>query len=160
MSSPDILPPPPHDMQFACLSHIRDSYMFSIFFVSPGHHRTIQNLIPGWMTIVKLLKQVKNWQSPSRESWSNCLINSREDDKGQTNYYSGRQKDNSKTICGRVGYHAKKFISDFTKDADNPPLAIRDTWSATQSVLHSATPKQQLTATATSLVASHKPCFV
>ena len=78
-------------------SHIRDSYAFSDFFVSPGHHRTIQNLIPGWTTIVKLLKQVKNWQSPSWDPWSNCLINSQEDDKGQT-YYSGRQEDNSKTI--------------------------------------------------------------
>ena len=78
--------------------------VFSLFFVSPGHHRTIQYLIPGCMTIVKLLKQVKNWQSPSRDPWSNCLINSREDDKGQSYYYSGRQKDNSKTICGRVGY--------------------------------------------------------
>ena len=77
---------------------------FSIFFLSPGHLRTIQNLIPGWTTIVKLLKQVKNWQSPSRDPWSNCLINSREDDKGQSYYYSGRQKDNSKTICRRAGY--------------------------------------------------------
>ena len=77
---------------------------FSIFFVSPGHLRTIQNLIPGWTTIVKLLKQVKNWQSPSRDPWSNCLINSREDDKGQSYYYSGRQKDNSKTICRCGGY--------------------------------------------------------
>ena len=49
----------------------------------------------------------------------------------------------------RPGYHAKKFISNFMKDADNPPLAIRDTWSAVQSVLHSAISKQQLTATAT-----------
>ena len=58
--------------------------LFSLFFVSPGHLRTIQNLIPGWTTIVKLLKQVKNWQSPSGDLWSNCLINSREDDKGQS----------------------------------------------------------------------------
>ena len=50
---------------------------------------------------------------------------------------------------GRPGYHAKKFISNLTKDADNSPLAIRDTWSAIQSILHSATSKQQLTATAT-----------
>ena len=35
--------------------------------------------------------------------WSNCLNNSREDDKGQTNYYSVRRKDNSKTSCGRPG---------------------------------------------------------
>ena len=78
--------------------------MKKYFFVSPGHLRTIQNLIPGWTTIVKLLKQLKNWQCPSRDPWSNCLINSREDDKGQSYYYSGRQKDNSKTICGRAGY--------------------------------------------------------
>ena len=77
--------------------------VFSLFFVSPGHLGTIQNLIPGWTTVVKLLKQVKNWQSPSRDPWSNCLINSREDDKGQTKYYSGKQKDNSKTICRNVG---------------------------------------------------------
>ena len=70
----------------------------------PQNPRTIQYLIPGWTTIVKLLKQVKNWQSPSRDPWSNCLINSREDDKGQSYYYSGRQKDNSKTICGHLGY--------------------------------------------------------
>ena len=81
---------------------------FSIFLVSPGHLGTIQNLIPGWTTIVKLLKQVKHWQSPSRGPWSNCLINSREDDKGQSYYYSGRQKDISKTICGRVGYTRKR----------------------------------------------------
>ena len=31
---------------------------------------------------------------------------------------------------GRRGHHAKKFISNLMKDADNPPLAIRDTWSA------------------------------
>ena len=73
---------------------------FFIFCVSPGHLETIQNLIPGWTTNV----EVKNWQSPSRDPWSNCLINSREDDKGQTKYYSGRQKDNSKTICGHPGY--------------------------------------------------------
>ena len=78
--------------------------VFSILCVSPGHLETIQNLIPGWTTNVELLKQVKNWQSPSRDPWSNCLINSREDDKGQTKYYSGRQKDNSKTICGPPGY--------------------------------------------------------
>ena len=47
---------------------------------------------------------------------------------------------------GRPGYHAKKFISTLMKDADNPSLAIRDTWSAVQSVLHSAISKQQLTA--------------
>ena len=60
----------------------------------PGNPNTIQYLIPGRTTNVELLKQVKNWQSPSRDPWSNCLINSRETTKGQTNYYSGRQKDN------------------------------------------------------------------
>ena len=35
------------------------------------------------------------------------------------------------------------------KDAYNPLLDIRDTWSAIQSILHSAILKQQLTATAT-----------
>ena len=83
---------------------IEKMLFLKICFVSPEHLGTIQNLIPGWTTFVKLLKQVKNWQSPSRDLWSNCLTNSREDDKGQTKYSSGRQKDNSKTICGRGGY--------------------------------------------------------
>ena len=107
MNAVRTFPPPPHDMQFACRSPSFlmsvTPLLFSICFVSPGHHRTIQNLIPGWTTIVQLLKQVKNWQSPSWDPWSNCLINSREDDKGQSYYYSGRQKDNSKTICGPLG---------------------------------------------------------
>ena len=50
---------------------------------------------------------------------------------------------------GRPGPHARKFISYLMRDADNPPLAIRDTWSAIQSVLHSAISKQQLTAAVT-----------
>ena len=34
---------------------------------------------------------------------------------------------------GRPGHHDKKFISNFMKDADHPPLAMkRDTWSAIQ----------------------------
>ena len=81
----------------------KNKNVFSIFLVSPGHLGTIQNLIPGCMTIVKLIKRVKNWQSPSLDPWSNCLINSRETTKGQINYYSGRQKDISKTICRRAG---------------------------------------------------------
>ena len=94
-----------------CQYHLRPSkktknVFFYIFCVSPRHLETIHNLIPGWTTNVELLKQVKNWQSPSRDPWSNCLINSREDDKGQTKYYSGRQKDNSKTICGPPGYES------------------------------------------------------
>ena len=50
---------------------------------------------------------------------------------------------------GRPGPHAKKFIGYLMRDADNPPLAIRDTWSTIQSVLHSAISKQQLTAAVT-----------
>ena len=50
---------------------------------------------------------------------------------------------------GRPGPHARKFISYLMRDADNPPPAIRDTWSAIQSVLHSAISKQQLTAAVT-----------
>ena len=50
---------------------------------------------------------------------------------------------------GRPGPHARKFISYLMRDAENPPLAIRDTWSAIQSVLHSAISKQQLTAVVT-----------
>ena len=50
---------------------------------------------------------------------------------------------------GGPGHHAKKFISNLMKDAGNPPLAIRDTWPAIQSVLHSAISNQQLTAAVT-----------
>ena len=39
---------------------------------------------------------------------------------------------------GLPGPHVRKFISYLVRDADNPRLAIRDTWSAIQSVLHSA----------------------
>ena len=88
--------------------------------------KTIQYLISGRTTNVESLKQVKNWQSPSRDPWSNWLINSRETTKGQTNYYSGRQKDNSKTICGSAGYH---FFSDTRPRNDQRPalLACRET---------------------------------
>ena len=50
---------------------------------------------------------------------------------------------------GRPGPHARKFINYFLRDADNPPIAVRDTWSTIQSVLHSAISKQQLTAAVT-----------
>ena len=50
---------------------------------------------------------------------------------------------------GRPGPHSRKFISYLLRDADNPPLAVRDTWSIIQSVLHSAISKQQLTAAVT-----------
>ena len=50
---------------------------------------------------------------------------------------------------GRPGPHAKKFISYLLRDADNPPLAIRDIWSTIQSMLHSAISKKQLTAAVT-----------
>ena len=36
---------------------------------SPGNPNTIQYLIPGRTTNVELLKQVENWQSPSRDPW-------------------------------------------------------------------------------------------
>ena len=67
--------------------------------------RTIQFLILGRATNVELLKQVQKLKSPTRDPWSNCRINSRENDNGQTYYYSGRQKNNSKTICGPLGYN-------------------------------------------------------
>ena len=50
---------------------------------------------------------------------------------------------------GWPGPHARKVISYLLRDADNPPIAVRDTWSAIQSVLHSAISKQQLTAAVT-----------
>ena len=50
---------------------------------------------------------------------------------------------------GRPRPHARKFSSNLLRDADNPPLAIRDTLSAIQSVLHSAFSRQQLTAAVT-----------
>ena len=49
----------------------------------------------------------------------------------------------------RPGPHARKFISYLWRDADNPPIAVRDTWSTIQSVLHRAISKQQLTAAVT-----------
>ena len=77
------------------------------------------------MTIVQLLKQVENWQSPSRDPWSNCIINSREDDKGQSYNYSGQQKDNSKTICGQAGYvrnYLHKQVTVSRKGAEVIPM--------------------------------------
>ena len=50
---------------------------------------------------------------------------------------------------GRPGPHARKFIIYLLRDADNPPIAVRDTWSTIQSVLHSDISKQQLTAAVT-----------
>ena len=50
---------------------------------------------------------------------------------------------------GRPGPHARKFINYLLRDADNAPIAVRDTWSTIQSVLHSAVSKQQLTAAVT-----------
>ena len=50
---------------------------------------------------------------------------------------------------GRPRPHARKFINYFLRDADNPPIAVRDTSSTIQSVLHSAISKQQLTAAVT-----------
>ena len=47
---------------------------FSLFFVQPGNPNTIQQLIPGRTTNVEFLKQVKNWQSPSRDPWSICKL--------------------------------------------------------------------------------------
>ena len=52
------------------------------------------------------------------------------------------------TTC-RPGPHARKFINYLLRDADNPPITVRDTWSTIQSVLHSAISKQQLTAAVT-----------
>ena len=50
---------------------------------------------------------------------------------------------------GRPGPHARKFINYLLRDADNPPIAVRDTCSTIESVLHSAISKQQLTAAVT-----------
>ena len=50
---------------------------------------------------------------------------------------------------GRPGSHAQKFINYLLRDADNPPNAVRDTWSTIRSVLHSAISKQQLMAAVT-----------
>ena len=50
---------------------------------------------------------------------------------------------------GRPGPHARIFINYLLRDADDPPIAVRDTWSTIQSVLHSAISKQQLTAAVT-----------
>ena len=55
---------------------------------------------------------------------------------------------------GRLGSHAKKFINCLLRDADNPPIDVRDTWSTIQSVLHSVISKQQLMAAVTCLLGS------
>ena len=72
----------------------------------PGNPNTIQYLIPGRATNVELLKQVKNWQSPLRDPWSNCPINSREPTKSHTNYWPAKRqvKDNlrKRRICSRI----------------------------------------------------------
>ena len=98
---------------------------------------TIQYLIPGRTTNVELLKQVKNWQSPSRDPWSNCLINSQETTEGQTNYYSGRQKDNSKTICGFPGYHFVSFspLFDVSSLSFFSQLSAPSSWLSCFSVM-------------------------
>ena len=70
---------------------------------------------------------MKNGQSPSRDPWSNCLIKSRETTKGQINHFSGRPKDNSKTICGRPGYGADQQrlqISDLHFDKFPTPATF------------------------------------
>ena len=46
---------------------------------------------------------------------------------------------------GRTDCHAKKFISSTTRDAHQPSLTIRDTWSAVWSVLHSVTLSHSVT---------------
>ena len=40
---------------------------------------------------------------------------------------------------GPLGPHARKFISNLMRDADNPPLAIRDTWSVCSTVPYPTT---------------------
>ena len=35
---------------------------------------------------------------------------------------------------GRPGSHDRKFINYLLRDADNPPIAVRDTWSTIQNV--------------------------
>ena len=50
---------------------------------------------------------------------------------------------------GRPGYHAQKFIKQLYSDADHPPTAIRDAWTAIQTTLHNSISKQQLRAVTT-----------
>ena len=50
---------------------------------------------------------------------------------------------------GRPGYHAQKFIKQLYSDADHPPTAIRDAWTAIQTTLHNSIFKQQLRAVTT-----------
>ena len=50
-----------------------------------------------------------HYSPPPKNPWSkNCLIYSREDDKSQTNNYSGRRKDNSKTLIASI---LKQFMT-------------------------------------------------
>ena len=91
----------------------------------PRDHRTIQYLIPGhefWPPGINPVKSVypiqenyltkwlritetnENLAKSSLDPWSNCLINSPETTTGETDYYSSRQNNNSKTFRGRLGY--------------------------------------------------------
>ena len=56
--------------------------------------------------------------------------------------------DSSLSLCLSLSV-SRKFINYLLRDADNPPIAVRDTWSTIQSFLHSAISKQQLTAAVT-----------
>ena len=96
---------------------------YSLF--PPRDHRTIQYLIPGlefWPPGINPVKSVspilensitkwiritetsENLAKSSRDPWSNCLINSPETTKSETDYYSGRQNNKSRAFCGRLGY--------------------------------------------------------
>ena len=54
--------------------------------------------------IINILLTCFSLLCPSRNFDDNSVIDSRGDDKGQTNEYSGRRKDSSKTFCFRCGY--------------------------------------------------------
>ena len=50
---------------------------------------------------------------------------------------------------GRPGYHARKFIKYLYDDADHPPTAIRDAWTAVRTTLPNSISEQQLRAVTT-----------
>ena len=95
-----------------------------------------------WMSPLLLLSlAIRLWSqqpAPDQDTWPKELKKAHSTDTHTST--------SSLSYSRRPGPHARKFISNLMRDADNPPPAIRETWSAVQNVLHSAISKQQLAA--------------
>ena len=71
--------------------------------------------------------------APDQDTWPKELKSANSTDTPHINFVPFILE-----TTGRPGPDARKFTSTLMRDADSPPLAIRDTWSAVQSVLRSA----------------------